>query len=173
MEKLNCSAGDLAIAIKAHNPSNIGSIVKVLRKHPNQYIIPDEIGQFIWMVEGSHLLTYTKGGRTYRQKRGAVPDSYLKPIKGQPSNDQLVTGHPDKSKTSRNRSGRKVKLHRCLMPRSWINLSLRTLRSVKNPIAADWTSKSEAAPKEAALKGGVGVWWGSIGAVVLQYERFC
>ena len=94
MEKLNCSAGDLAIAIKAHNPSNIGSIVKVLRKHPNQYIIPDEIGQFIWMVEASHLLTYTKGSRTYRQKRGAVPDSYLKPIKGQPSNDQLVTGQP-------------------------------------------------------------------------------
>ena len=95
MEKLNCSAGDLAIAIKAHNPSNIGSIVKVLRKHPNQYIIPDEIGQFIWMVEASHLLTYTKGGRTYRQKRGAVPDSYLKPIKGQPSNDQLVTVQPE------------------------------------------------------------------------------
>jgi hypothetical protein len=105
MEKLNCCAGDLAIAIKAHNPSNIGSIVKVLRKHPNQYIIPDEIGQFIWMVEGSHLLTYTKGGRTYRQKRGAVPDSYLKPIKGQPSNHQLVTGQPlqieDKPKQKR------------------------------------------------------------------------
>ena len=88
-------ADDLAIAIKAHNPSNIGSIVKVLRKHSNQYIIPDEIGQFIWMVEGSHLLTYTKGGRTYRQKRGAVPDSYLKPIKGQPSNDQLLAGQPE------------------------------------------------------------------------------
>jgi len=105
MEKLNCCAGDLAIAINAHNPSNIGSIVKVLRKHPNQYIIPDEIGQFIWMVEGSHLLTYTKGGRTYRQKRGAVPDSYLKPIKGQPSNDQLLTGQPlqveDKPKRKR------------------------------------------------------------------------
>ncbi len=105
MEKLNCSAGDLAIAIKAHNPSNIGSIVTVLRKHPNQYIIPDEIGQFIWMVEGSHHLTYTKGGRTYRQKRGAVPDSYLKPIKGQPSNDQLLTGQPlqveDKPKRKR------------------------------------------------------------------------
>jgi hypothetical protein len=47
------------------------------------------------MVEGSHLLTYTNCGRTYRQKRGAVPDSYLKPIKGQPSNDQLVTGQPE------------------------------------------------------------------------------
>ena len=108
MEKLNCSAGDLAIAIKTHNPSNIGSIVTLLRKHPNQYIIPDEIGQFIWMVEGSHLLTYTKGGRTYRQKRGAVPDSYLKPIKGQPSNDKLVTGQPeqmqDRPKQKRNKS---------------------------------------------------------------------
>jgi hypothetical protein len=108
MGKLNCSAGDLAIAIKTHNPSNIGSIVTVLRKHPNQYIIPDEIGQFIWMVEGSHLLTYTKGGRTYRQKRGAVPDSYLKPIKGQPSNDKLVTGQPlqveDKPKQKRTKS---------------------------------------------------------------------
>ena len=94
MEKLNCSAGDLAIAIKAHNPSNIGSIVRVLRKHPNQYIIQDQIGQFIWMIEGSHLLTYTKGNRIFRMRRGAVPDSYLKPIKGQPSNDQLVTGQP-------------------------------------------------------------------------------
>jgi hypothetical protein len=108
MGKLNCSAADLAIAIKAHNPSNIGSIVKVIRKHPNQYIIPDEIGQFIWMVEGSHLLTYTKGGRTYRQKRGVVPDSYLKPIKGYPSNDQLVTGQPllvgDEPKQKRTKS---------------------------------------------------------------------
>ena len=94
MENLSCSAGDLAIAIKAHNPSNIGSIVKVIRKHPNQYIIPDEIGQFIWMVEGSHLLTYTNGNRIFRMRRGAVPDSYLKPIKGLPSNDQLVTGQP-------------------------------------------------------------------------------
>ena len=94
MEKLNCSAGDLAIAIKAHNPSNIGSIVRVLRKHPNQYIIQDEIGQFIWMVEGSHLLTYTKGNRIFRMRRGAIPEPYLKPIKGQPSNDQLVTGQP-------------------------------------------------------------------------------
>ena len=47
MGKLNCSDGDLAIAIKAYNPPNIGSIVKVLRKHPNQYLIPEEIGQFI------------------------------------------------------------------------------------------------------------------------------
>ena len=108
MEKLNCSADDLAIAIKAHNPSNIGNIVKVIRKHPNQYIIQDEIGQFIWMVEGSHLLTYSKGSRIYRQKRGAVPDSYLKPIKGQPSNYQLVTGQPqpieDKPKQKRKKS---------------------------------------------------------------------
>jgi hypothetical protein len=115
MGKLNCSAGDLAIAIKAHNPSNIGSIVKVIRKHPNHYIIHDAIGQFIWMVEGSHLLTYTKGGRTYRQKRGAVPDSYLKPIKGQPSNDQLVTGHPEQieDKPKQTQSKRKAVLVSC------------------------------------------------------------
>ena len=31
MEKLNCSAGDLAIAIKAHNPSNIGNIVNMFK----------------------------------------------------------------------------------------------------------------------------------------------
>ncbi len=111
MEKLNCSAGDLAIAIKAHNPSNIGSIVKVLRKHPNQYIIPDEIGQFIWMVEGSHLLTYTKGRRTYRQKRGAVPDFYLRPIKGQLLDGQLATDLPEQINISQNRSDRKEKLH--------------------------------------------------------------
>ena len=137
MGKLNCSDGDLAIAIKAYNPPNIGSIVKVLCKHPNQYIIPDKIGQFIWMVEGSHLLTYTKGGRTYRQKRGAVPDSYLRPIKGQPSNDQLVTGQPQQIEENQNRCGRKEKLHWELLPSNWINLSPRALSTLRNPIADD------------------------------------
>ena len=48
------------------------------------------------------------GCRIYRQKRGAVPDSYLKPIKEQPSNDKLVTGQSepieDKPKQKRKKS---------------------------------------------------------------------
>ena len=55
------------------------------------------------------------------------------------------------------------------MPEQWVNLSLRTLSSLRNPIAADLKSNTEskAAPKEVALKGG----WG-YGGVQLG-QLFC
>ena len=55
------------------------------------------------------------------------------------------------------------------MPEQWVNLFLRTLSFLRNPIATDLKSKTEskAAPKEVALNGG----WGS-GGVQLG-KLFC
>jgi hypothetical protein len=82
MRKLNCRPGDLAITVEAFNPINIGSIVRVLHKHHNQSALSVEPDDFLWYVEASHYLTYSRGLKFTRRKRGAAPDSYLRPIRG-------------------------------------------------------------------------------------------
>ena len=82
MRKLNCRPGDLAITVEAFNPINIGSIVRVLHKHHNQSALSVEPDDFLWYVEGAHYLTYSKGEKVFRRKRGAAPDSSLRPIRG-------------------------------------------------------------------------------------------
>ena len=84
MRKLNCRPGDLAITVEAHNAINIGSIVKVLHKHQNQSALVVEPDDFLWYVEAAHYLTYSRGLKFTRRKRGAAPDSYLRPIRGEP-----------------------------------------------------------------------------------------
>ena len=41
MTKLNCKPGDLAVVITAHNPENIGTILRVIKKHHNQDALVD------------------------------------------------------------------------------------------------------------------------------------
>ena len=84
MRKLNCRPGDLAITVEAYNPTNIGSIVRVLHKHHNQSALSVEPDDFLWYVEAAHYLTYSRGLKFTRRKRGAAPDSYLRPIRGNP-----------------------------------------------------------------------------------------
>ena len=84
MRKLNCRPGDLALTVEAYNPTNIGSIVRVLHKHHNQLALSVEADDFLWYVEAAHYLTYSKGLKFIRRKRGAAPDSYLRPIRGIP-----------------------------------------------------------------------------------------
>ena len=84
MRKLNCRPGDIAITVEAFNPINIGSIVRVLHKHHNQSALTVEPDDFLWYVEAAHYLTYCKGEKVFRRKRGAAPDSYLRPIRGNP-----------------------------------------------------------------------------------------
>ena len=84
MRKLNCRPGDLAITVEAFNPINIGSIVRVLHKHHNQSALSIEPDDLLWYVEAAHYLTYSKGEKLIRRKRGAAPDSYLRPIRGYP-----------------------------------------------------------------------------------------
>ena len=84
MRKLNCRPGDLAITVEAYNAINIGSVVRVLHKHHNQSALVVEPDDFLWYVEAAHYLTYSRGLKFTRRKRGAAPDSYLRPIRGEP-----------------------------------------------------------------------------------------
>lgn len=90
MRKLNCRPGDLAITVEAYNPINIGSIVRVLHKHHNQSALVVEPDDFLWYVEASHYLTYSRGLKFTRRKRGAAPDSYLRPIRGYPLGQDIA-----------------------------------------------------------------------------------
>jgi hypothetical protein len=51
MVKLNCKLGDLAVVVTAHNPENIGTIVRVIKKHHDQNALVDFKGSHIWMAE--------------------------------------------------------------------------------------------------------------------------
>jgi hypothetical protein len=90
MRKLNCRPGDLAITVEAFNPINIGSIVRVLHKHHNQSALIVEPDDFLWYVEAAHYLTYSRGLKFTRRKRGAAPDSYLRHIRGNPLSKDLA-----------------------------------------------------------------------------------
>ena len=59
MTKLNCKPGDLAVVITAHNPENIGTIVRVIKKHHNQNALVDFKGSHIWMALKRRGLCFT------------------------------------------------------------------------------------------------------------------
>ena len=82
MRKLNCQPGDLAITVEAYKAINIGSVVRVLHKHHNQSALVVEPDDFLWYVEAAYYLTYSRGLKFTRRKRGAASDSYLRPIRG-------------------------------------------------------------------------------------------
>jgi hypothetical protein len=88
MAKLNCKPGDLAVVITAHNPENIGTIVRVIKKHHNQNALVDFKGSHIWMAEAPRPMLYDVGGKMIRRRRGAVPDAILRPIRGLPVNEE-------------------------------------------------------------------------------------
>ena len=90
MRKLNCRSGDLAITVDAYNPVNIGSIVRVFHKHHNQSALSVEPDDLLWYVEAAHYLTYSKGEKVFRRKRGAAPDSSLRPIRGYPLGQDIA-----------------------------------------------------------------------------------
>jgi hypothetical protein len=88
MTKLNCKPGDLAVVVTAHNPENIGTIVRVIKKHHNQNALVDFKGSHIWMAEAPRPMLYDVGGKMVRRRRGAVPDAILRPIRGLPANEE-------------------------------------------------------------------------------------
>ena len=65
MTKLNCKPGDLAVVITAHNPENIGTIVRVIKKHHNQNALVDFKGSHIWMAEAPRPMLYDVGGKWF------------------------------------------------------------------------------------------------------------
>ena len=90
MAKLNCKPGDLAIVVTAHNPENIGTILRVLKKHHNQNALFDYTGAHICMAEAPRPMVYDVGGKIVRMRKGAVPDAILRPIRGLPANDEKL-----------------------------------------------------------------------------------
>ena len=88
MAKLNCKPGDLAVVITAHNPENIGTILRVIKKHHNPTALVDFKGSHIWMAEAPRPMLYDVGGKMVRRRKCAVPDAILRPIRGLPAADE-------------------------------------------------------------------------------------
>ena len=79
MRRLNCRPGELAVVINSFDVVNIGSIVRVLGRDAKA------CGkEFIWKVHATHMLTYAKGEKHFRRKKGSLADSDLQPIRGYP-----------------------------------------------------------------------------------------
>ena len=87
MTKLNCKPGDLAVVVTAHNPENIGTILRVIRAHQDQNALVDFNGQHIWLAEAPRPMTYKVSNKLVKRKKGAVPDAILRPIRGIPGDD--------------------------------------------------------------------------------------
>ena len=82
MKQFNCKPGDLAVIVDAYNPENIGTFVKVLKAHKNQFDLVKPEGDVLWLVEASRPMSYDVSGRIYKRKKGAAPDSSIRPIRG-------------------------------------------------------------------------------------------
>lgn len=80
-----CKPGDLAIVIEAYNPCNIGTIVHVIGLYSGKSRICAPEGDVIWLAQASQPMTYAAPSKLSRRRRGPVPDSQLRPIRGQPS----------------------------------------------------------------------------------------
>ncbi len=81
----NCKPGDLAIVVDAYNPANIGTIVHVIGLYSGKTGICAPKGNVIWLAQASQPMTYAEPGKLSSRRRGPVPDSQLRPIRGQPS----------------------------------------------------------------------------------------
>lgn len=87
MRRLNCRPGELAIVINSFDAANIGSIVKVLGRDAKA------CGKnFFWRVHAAHLLTYAKGDKQYRRRKGSIADVDLQPIRGLPLGMDITIG---------------------------------------------------------------------------------
>ena len=82
MTQFNCKPGDLAVIVDAYNPENIGTFVKVIREHKNQFDLDKPEGDMLWFVEGSRPMSYDVSGRIRKRKNGPAPDSSMRPIRG-------------------------------------------------------------------------------------------
>lgn len=79
-----CKAGDLAVVISAYNQENLGQIISVIEPYANQGpVVFGENDGFIWFCESAMPMVWQVKDRYYRARQGPVPDSCLKPLRGQ------------------------------------------------------------------------------------------
>ena len=87
-----CTPGDLAIVVYAYNTVNIGTVVRVLAVHPNQFEIESRPEDVLWTCKAAYPMTYSVGGKTRKIKTGPIPDCYMKPIRGEPLGMDIALG---------------------------------------------------------------------------------
>ncbi len=81
---MKCRPGDLAIVVHAVYRCNVGRIVKVVALHDGKGVLTIEKAGPVWLVECGRRMKWTVRGKTYRRRKGPVPDAYLRPIRGLP-----------------------------------------------------------------------------------------
>ena len=91
---MNCKPGDLAVVVDAYNPTNIGSILRILRTHEDQAALLIEPGDHIWTMVATHPQAYEQNGEIHYLISGPVPDSVLRPIRGLPLGRDIAEGLP-------------------------------------------------------------------------------
>lgn len=79
-----CRAGDLCVVIDATHRCNLGRIVRIIEKHDGTGDLVFRNVGVVWQVESAQRMTWSIGKKRIRRRRGPVPDSYLKPIRGNP-----------------------------------------------------------------------------------------
>lgn len=79
-----CKAGDLAVVVDAYYRSNLGRIVRVIAPHDGKGDLVFSSAGIVWLVQSPQAMTWTVGRKRFRRKRGPVPDTCLKPIRGKP-----------------------------------------------------------------------------------------
>jgi len=86
-----CRPGDLAIIVFAQYPSNLGLIVRVVRRHSGRGKLAIQGAGPLWTVESAQPMKYTLGEKTFLRKQGPVPDSYMRPVRGDRAPDSHET----------------------------------------------------------------------------------
>ena len=90
---MNCKQGDLAIVVRSY-AGNEGKIVKCLKLYPaGSFSIPEIYGP-VWDVGGEFRRGNPQTGEVYTFKHGGMPDSFLRPLRGDLSNDEVDTETP-------------------------------------------------------------------------------
>jgi len=79
-----CRPGDLAIIVVAQNAPNLGLIVRVLQRHSGRGKLAMKNVGLLWTCECARPMIWTVKDRVFLRKRGPVPDSFMRPIRGEP-----------------------------------------------------------------------------------------
>lgn len=93
-----CKPGDLAVVVKAHNISNIGTIVHVIGLYTGQSDLCAPAGDVIWEAQASHPMTYDTAaslrGNGLPPSRTASCGPYEVRLKPRRSKNQMTWSQP-------------------------------------------------------------------------------
>ena len=88
---MNCKPGDIAIAINALNPENVGLIVEVVSRYPSAAI--EAWFGHCWIVRSARPVPC--GTARISRTDGMSPDAWLRPVSGLPLDIEETTTEPE------------------------------------------------------------------------------